>query len=168
MSAGRSFACSRSSSHLTQTGIPLLNSTVSAPQNRHCAIGLHLDRIRESFWFGREKSLTRTANYCARNIGCHQVEPTRIFPFDFRLIFACAGIVPSSCRVSFTDTEGITHTAIVTASSLYEAAALGVAEFRRCGLIDVWPGPVTMLSVAVDSPSTRHELPMRKLTAWLE
>jgi hypothetical protein len=70
--------------------------------------------------------------------------------------------------MSFTDTEGITHTAVVTASSLYEAAALGVAEFRRCGLIDVVPGPVTMLSVAVDSPSTRHEVPVRKLTAWLE
>jgi hypothetical protein len=51
---------------------------------------------------------------------------------------------------------------------LYEAAALGVAEFRRCCLIDALPGPVTMLSVAVDSPSTRHEVPMRKLTAWLE
>jgi hypothetical protein len=77
-------------------------------------------------------------------------------------------MVPSSCRVSFTDTEGITHTAVVTASSLYEAAALGVAEFRRCGLIDALPGPVTMLSVAVDSPGTRHDVPMRKLTAWLE
>jgi hypothetical protein len=87
---------------------------------------------------------------------------------DFRLIFAYAEIVPSSCRVSFTDTEGITHTAVVTASSLYEAAALGVAEFRRCGLIDASPGPVTMLSVAVGSPSTRHEVPMRKLMAWLE
>jgi hypothetical protein len=70
--------------------------------------------------------------------------------------------------VSFTDTEGITHTAAVTASSLYEAAALGVAEFRRCGLIDALPGPVRMLSVAVESPRTLHEVPMRKLTAWLE
>ena len=74
----------------------------------------------------------------------------------------------STCRVSFTDTEGITHTAVVTASSLYEAAALGVAEFRRGGLIDVVPGPVTMFCVAVESPSTIHEVPMRKLTAWLE
>jgi hypothetical protein len=74
----------------------------------------------------------------------------------------------STCRVSFTDTEGITHTAVVTASSLYEAAALGVAEFRRCGLVDALPGPVTTLSVTVESPSTMHEVPMRKLTAWLE
>ena len=73
-----------------------------------------------------------------------------------------------ACRVSFTDPEGITHTASVTAASLYEAAALGVAEFRRCLLLDVAPGPATRLTVAIDSPSTVHEIPMRKLTAWLE
>ena len=44
-------------------------------------------------------------------------------------------------------------------SSLYEAAALGVAEFRRCGLIDALPGPVTMLSVAVESSCTRQRCP---------
>ena len=73
-----------------------------------------------------------------------------------------------ACRVSFTDTEGITHTAVVTASSLYEAAALGVAEFRRCLLMDVAPGPATRLTVAIESPSTVHEIPMKRLTAWLE
>ena len=85
-------------------------------------------------------------------------------------MFAYAGIVPTvrACRVSFTDPEGITHTANVTAASLFEAAALGVAEFRRCLLMDVAPGPATRLTVAIESPSTVHEIPMRKLTAWLE
>jgi hypothetical protein len=73
-----------------------------------------------------------------------------------------------ACRVSFTDTEGITHAAQVSASSLYEAAALALAEFKRCGLMDATPGPATRLTVAVDAPTTLHELPMRKLTAWLE
>ena len=73
-----------------------------------------------------------------------------------------------ACRVSFTDPEGITHTASVTAASLYEAAALGVGEFRRCLLMDVTPGQTTRLTVAIDSPATAHEIPMRKLTAWLE
>jgi hypothetical protein len=50
------------------------------------------------------------------------------------------------CRVSFTDTEGITHTAEVSAASLFEAAALGVAEFRRCGMMDVEPGPATHIN----------------------
>jgi hypothetical protein len=90
------------------------------------------------------------------------------------LIFAfyspMLGLVPAvrACRVSFTDPEGITHSASVTAASLYEAAALGVAEFRRCLLMDVAPGPATRLTVAIQSPSTVHEIPMRKLTAWLE
>jgi hypothetical protein len=51
---------------------------------------------------------------------------------------------------------------------LFEAAALGVAEFRRCLLMDVAPVPATRLTVAVESPCTAHEIPMRRLTAWLE
>jgi hypothetical protein len=85
-------------------------------------------------------------------------------------MFAYAEIVSSfrMCRVSFTDTEGMTHSVKVTAASLFEAAALGLAEFRRCAMMDAAPGPATRLTIAVDSPSTVHEVPMRKLTSWLE
>ena len=72
-----------------------------------------------------------------------------------------------ACLVSFTDTERIRHTAEVSASSLFEAAALGVAEFKRCGLIDVHPGNATLLSVTVKSPTTTHEVSMSKLESWL-
>jgi hypothetical protein len=41
--------------------------------------------------------------------------------------------VSSTCRVSFTDGANVTLTVTVSASSLYEAAALGVAEFKRNG-----------------------------------
>jgi len=90
-------------------------------------------------------------------------------PIDLRFIFAYAVDVSAvrACRVSFTDTEGIIHTAVVPASSLYEAAALALAEFRGCGLVEALPGPVTRLTVAVASPSTIHDIPMSKLTAWL-
>lgn len=88
----------------------------------------------------------------------------------FLLLFASARSVANvrPCRVSFTDTDGLTHSARVTAASLYEAAALGVSEFWRCGLMDTEPGPATRLTVFVDGPATAHELPMRKLMAWLE
>ena len=69
--------------------------------------------------------------------------------------------------MSFTDSEGITHTAQVAASTLYEAAALAVAEFRKCGLADGMPGTGTRFTIAVHGPSMMHELPMRKLAAWL-
>lgn len=84
-------------------------------------------------------------------------------------MFAYAGDVPntSACRVSFTDTEGVTHTVRVTAASLYEAAAVGIAEFRRCRIMDTGPRPAVELTVSVDGPSTLHRIPMHKLTSWL-
>jgi len=72
-----------------------------------------------------------------------------------------------ACLVSFTDSEGVEHTAEVAARSLFEAAALAIAEFKRCGLIDAQPGPATRLSVVVKAPSTRHELMVAKLQSWL-
>jgi hypothetical protein len=72
----------------------------------------------------------------------------------------------SSCKVSFTDGSGVTHTVSVTASSFYEAAALAIAEFRRCGF-DVTVGPATRLKVAVETPATTHEVSVGKLQAWL-
>jgi len=92
-------------------------------------------------------------------------------PLDVRLLFAYHGVVPPnvrSCRVSFTDPEGMTHSVRVTAASLFEAAALGLAEFRKCALMDAAPGPASQFSVAIESPATVHEVPMQKLTAWLE
>ncbi len=86
-------------------------------------------------------------------------------------MFAYAGVVPSNvrmCLVSFTDTEGMTHSVRVTAASLVEAAALGLAELRKCTLIDAAPGPASRFTIAVESPATVHEVPMRKLTTWLE
>ena len=47
------------------------------------------------------------------------------------------------------------HTAEVLARSRYEAAALGVAEFKRCGLM------------GTQRPATRHKLTMAKLESWI-
>jgi hypothetical protein len=65
------------------------------------------------------------------------------------------------CRVSFTDTEGMMHSVKLTAGSLFEAAALGVAEFRRCAMMDAAPGPATRLTVIVETPGSAHEIPMQ-------
>ena len=76
--------------------------------------------------------------------------------------------VSSSCKVSFTDGVGVTHAVSVSASSLFEAAALGVAEFKKCGFALVEAGQGTKLTVAVKSPSTTHELTVARLEAWLD
>ena len=73
----------------------------------------------------------------------------------------------STCRVSFDDFDGMTHTVSVSASSLYEAAALALAEFKKSGFALMAVGPATRLKVAVESPTTTHELSVGKLDAWL-
>ncbi len=61
------------------------------------------------------------------------------------------------------------HAVQIPAASLYEAAALAVAEFRRCGFMnDATPGPATRLTVTVEAPLSVHELPLGKLMMWLE
>ncbi len=73
-----------------------------------------------------------------------------------------------TCRVSFIDTQGMTHSVRVSATSLFEAAALGLAEFRKCAMMDAAPGPASRVTVVVESPGTAHEIPMQRLTAWLD
>jgi hypothetical protein len=72
------------------------------------------------------------------------------------------------CTVSFTDPTGITHSVEVSAASLFEAAALAVAQFRRSGFTDAAPGAGASLSVTVHAPATTHSLRMSRLEAWLE
>ena len=76
--------------------------------------------------------------------------------------------VPRTCLVSFTDTNGIRHAVEVAASTLYEAATLAMAEFRRCGFLENAPGPATHLTVTVKTPSTSHEVQWGKIETWLQ
>ncbi len=55
-------------------------------------------------------------------------------------------------RVGFSDPEGVTQVVGVVASSLYEATALVLIEFRRCGFADAAAGPATRLTVSVEAP----------------
>jgi len=45
----------------------------------------------------------------------------------------------------------VTHTLTVSASSLYEAAALGIAEFKKSGFAFANIGPATRLTIAVEA-----------------
>jgi phenylalanyl-tRNA synthetase beta subunit len=87
---------------------------------------------------------------------------------DFRLFFAYAEIVSSTCRVSFEDGARVTHTVSVSATSLYEAAVLAIAEFKKSGFAFGEVGPGTKLKVAVEAPTTIHELSVGKLQEWLD
>jgi hypothetical protein len=73
-----------------------------------------------------------------------------------------------TCLVSFTDTNGIRHAVEVAAVTLYEAAVLAMAEFRRCGFTTDAPGPATRLTVTVKAPGTTHEIQWGRIETWLQ
>ena len=70
--------------------------------------------------------------------------------------------------MSFTDGADVTHTVTVSASSLYEAAALGIAEFKRNGFAFANVGSATRLRISVQPPAATHELTVAKLQSWLD
>jgi hypothetical protein len=76
--------------------------------------------------------------------------------------------VSSTCRVSFTDGADVTYTVTVSASSLYEAAILGIAEFKKSGFAFGGINGGTKIKIAVEPPAITHELTVAKVQAWLE
>lgn len=65
--------------------------------------------------------------------GAIQGSVSNLFAFSSPWCYNIPVPNPRVCLVSFTDTNGIRHAVEVAASTLYEAATLAMAEFRRCG-----------------------------------
>lgn len=71
-----------------------------------------------------------------------------------------------SCRVTIRDIDGISHTVDVTASSLYEAVAQGLAALRRHDWVAGIPQePHVVVSVA--NVRVDHEVKMADFQRWL-
>ena len=77
------------------------------------------------------------------------MEKLRVFPFYSPILEWCP---TAPCRVSFNDSEGIEHAVEVVSASLYEAAVLAMAEFRRCGFADATVRPSDPAHRAGESP----------------
>ena len=86
-----------------------------------------------------------------------------------RLVFAYNEAMPARhCRVSFTDSCGITHAVDVTADSLYEAVALALRDLRSSGLVPVLPGPGTQIHVRVKAGAeAEHSIRFSQFESWL-
>ena len=70
--------------------------------------------------------------------------------------------------VSFTDCDGIEHAVQVAATSMYEAAALAISEFRKHPWGDgIGPGRATRLTVRVETPATAHQFTVQQLEEWV-
>jgi len=71
------------------------------------------------------------------------------------------------CNVSFTDSDGLTHTAHVQAESLYEAVALALAQFKDDHMVPT-PGPTTEFTVAIERPPVEHRIRLSQVSKWAE
>lgn len=73
-----------------------------------------------------------------------------------------------SCRVSIADLEGVVHSVEVTASTLYEAVALGMAAVRN----EEWANGIALglnsVKVRVTSVPIEHEVLLKDFTKWLD
>jgi hypothetical protein len=72
-----------------------------------------------------------------------------------------------SCRVSFTDADGVRRVTQVQAESLYEAAVLGLRALNRPDWIDII-GPYTRITVRVNEPPVEHFVMFAQLAQWLD
>ena len=73
-----------------------------------------------------------------------------------------------SCRVTLRDSEGIAHTAEVTAETLFEAVALGLAALRRHEWIGGAHHGSGVVKVSVADVRVEHEVKLKDFLSWLE
>jgi hypothetical protein len=73
-----------------------------------------------------------------------------------------------SCRVTIQKTDGIAHTAEVTASSLYEAVAQGLAALRKNEWVEGLEERFGTVKVSVADVRVEHQVKVADFMKWLE
>lgn len=73
-----------------------------------------------------------------------------------------------SCRVTIQDMDGVSHTAEVTAATLYEAVAQGLAAIRDDEWIAGIAQGLNTIKVSVADVRVEHEIRIADFTKWLE
>jgi hypothetical protein len=72
-----------------------------------------------------------------------------------------------SCRVTIRDLDGVDHTVAVTASTLYEAVALGLASVRGHEWVAGIQDGLSVVKVAVTNIPVEHTVKLQDFNAWL-
>lgn len=73
-----------------------------------------------------------------------------------------------SCKVTIEDMNGVRHTVDVTAASLYEAVALGMAAIRTDEWVTGIAQGLNPVTVQVTNVSVKHEVKLIDFTKWLD
>ncbi|MGA8035143.1 MAG: hypothetical protein WA823_13840 [Candidatus Acidiferrales bacterium] len=70
------------------------------------------------------------------------------------------------CKVTLIGTDGMTHSAQVTASSVFEAAAQGLMAIQQSGWANV-PYEPYKISVTVNEIPVEHDVKYEELMRWV-
>lgn len=73
-----------------------------------------------------------------------------------------------SCHVTVTDLDDVSHTVEVTATTLFEAVALGLAALRGHDWVAGIPEGLAPVRVVVTSIPVQHSVKMRDFVRWVE
>lgn len=73
-----------------------------------------------------------------------------------------------SCRVTVQDLDGTSHTAEVTASSLFEAVAQGLAALRKNEWVEGIEERFGTVKVSVAEVHVEHQVKIADFMKWLE
>lgn len=73
-----------------------------------------------------------------------------------------------SCRVTICDFDGFAHTAEVTATTLFEAVALGIAALRGNDWVAEGAQGLNAVKVSVADVRVEHEVRIKDFLSWLE
>jgi hypothetical protein len=71
-----------------------------------------------------------------------------------------------SCRVTMMGEDAMTFSCVVTASSVFEAAARGMVAIQKTGWANV-PYEPYRISVTVNEVPVEHEVKYKELMAWV-
>jgi hypothetical protein len=72
-----------------------------------------------------------------------------------------------SCKVTIEDMNGVSHTVEVTAETLYEAVALGMAAIRTKEWVTGIAQGLNPVKVRVTNVAVEHEVRLMDFTKWL-
>lgn len=73
-----------------------------------------------------------------------------------------------SCKVTIQDMGGVSHTVEVTAATLYEAVALGMAAIRTDEWVTGIAQGLNPVTVQVTNVPVKHEVKLMDFTKWLD
>jgi hypothetical protein len=73
-----------------------------------------------------------------------------------------------ACKVTIRDMDGVSHTVDVTAETLYEAVALGMAAIRTDEWVTGIAQGLNAVKVRVTNVPVEHEVILSDFTKWLD